>query len=257
MQIRSFMLHGAAILAAVTTLTSRAARAEPATLTVLAAASLKAPLERAAADFERAHPDVHVAISTAASGVLTQQIEHGAPADVFISAAQGPVDDLAAKKLVGPSQVLARNHLVLAAPKKSNAELKSLTDLLRPEFKRIGVGLAKTVPAGQYALQSLDKLQLTAQLQERFVFGESVSQVLSYLRNGDVDAGFVYASDAQGADASVRVLLQVDDSLHSPIVYPAAVISRSAQPDRAKSFLEFLAGAQGQARLHDAGLLPP
>lgn len=244
------------LLAALLLLAPALARAE-ATLTVLAAASLRAPLQASAAAFEQAHPGTKLAIATAATGVLVKQVQAGAPADVVIGAALEPIAALHASKLAGEPREVARNELVLAAPAASKAALSSLSQLAEPAFARIALGRPRVVPAGDYAEQALQHAGIMEKVRARLVYGESVTQVLTYLRRGDADAGFVYASDAQLARTEVRVLLRVPGDAHAPIVYPAAVVSRSSQPALAAAYLEFLRSPPAQAALREAGFLPP
>jgi len=237
--------------------TAAAPHPTPQTVTVLAAASLARPLKACAADFERAHPGVRVAVSVAATGALVRQVEAGVPADVFVGAALPPVQSLQRQGLLGASRRIARNGLVLAAPRASKRQATSLRALEGPGFARIGVGRPKLVPAGDYAASALTRLGLYAALRPKLVFGQSVTQVLTWIREGDVDAGFVYASDAASAPGEVRVLATVDPSLHPAIVYPAAALTRAVHPALAAAYLAFLRSPAAQAALRRAGFLPP
>ncbi|MBS2031029.1 MAG: molybdate ABC transporter substrate-binding protein [Deltaproteobacteria bacterium] len=227
------------------------------TLTVLAAASLKQPLEASAPAFEKAHPDVKVVVSAAATGVLAKQIEAGAPADVFLPADSKSNDALAQKGLVVPDKAFARNTLVVAAPSASKLNATRVEDLKSESFKRIGIGRPVQVPAGDYAMESLEHAAIATDVRARLVPGESVTQVLTWIRKGDVDVGFVYASDAASAKSDVHVLFTVPEAMHTPIVYTAAVVKASKQPELARAYLEFLRGEIGQAALKTAGFLPP
>lgn len=227
------------------------------TLTVLAAASLARPLKACAADFERAHPGVRLAVSSAATGALVRQVQAGAPADVFVGAAEPPVLALQKQRLLGPSRHIARNGLVLAAPSTSKATAPSLRALEGPGFTRIGIGRPKLVPAGDYAVSALTHLGLYTALEPKLVFGQSVTQVLTWIRAGDVDAGLVYASDAASVPTEVQVLARVDPALHPPIVYPAAALTHAVHPALAAAYLDFLRSPVAQAALHRAGFLPP
>lgn len=229
----------------------------PQRLTVLAAASLKLPLEQCSRAFERLHPGTQVVVSAAATGVLVKQLQAGAPGDLLVGAAAAPMAALGAQGLLGPSTVIARNALVVAVPRRSTLVLRTLEDLQQPAVRRVGIGRAGTVPAGDYAAEALEHRALLEPLRPRLVFGESVTQVLTYVRHGDVEAGFVYASDARAAKDEVRVALVVDPSLHAPITYPAAVVARSAQGELARAFIAFLGGTAGQRILRDAGLEAP
>ena len=198
-----------------------------------------------------------MAISAAATGVLTRQLQAGAPGDVVVGAAPGPMEALQQQGLVGPLTVVARNALVLAVPRSSTLPLASLAELQGPQVKRIAIGRPGIVPAGDYAREVLVQSHLLEALSSRLVFAESATQVLVYVRHGDVEVGFVYESEARAAQAQVRVAMRVDPGLHAPIVYPAAVVARSPHPELAHAFIAFLSGPAGQRLLRDAGLEAP
>jgi len=233
------------------------AHAEPKALTVLAASSLAEPLRASAAAFEKANPGAKVNVSAAATGVLAKQLQAGAPCDVFIGAAREQVDALVANGLLAAPVRIARNRLVVAAPATSKAKLSGLGDLAHPEFRRIALGQPKLVPAGDYAREALTKLGLLEVLGPKLVYGGNVTQVLTYLRSGDVDAGFVYASDLHRAHGEAKVLLAIPDDLHAPIVYPAAVATHGANRALAAAYIAFLRGPDGLRALASAGFAPP
>jgi molybdate transport system substrate-binding protein len=231
--------------------------AEPAgaaEIVVSAAASLTDALRELEPGFETAHPGTEVTLNFAASGVLRAQIEQGAPADVFVSADLVEMEKLRKADLIEGWKILARGELVLAVPAGDKAT-RGLEDLKRPELKRIGLGSPQTVPAGRYALQSLERLGYWTQVQARAVYGESVRQVLQYLEAGAVEAGFVYRTDALKS-TGVRVVVGVPGEAHDPIVYPIAVVRRTAQAELAKSFVDFLLSETGQKAFARFGFQP-
>jgi len=208
-------------------------------LTVSVAASLTGTIEQVESNYTRLHPEVSFRNNFGPSGALARQIEQGAPVDLLLSAGAKPVDELAAKGLIaaGQSRVLLRNHLVLIAPLGST--LASLQQLTEAQIKKIALGDPQSVPAGSYALQSLQSARLDAALQPRFVFAKDVRQVLAYVESGNAEAGFVYATDAR-IDAKVRVVQMIDDAAHEPIAYPLAVIAQSTHPAEARAFASYL-----------------
>jgi molybdate transport system substrate-binding protein len=210
---------------------------------VSAAVSLTEPLREIKALFLREHPGIQIALNLGGSGLLQAQIEQGAPADVFISAGLPQMDRLVAGGFVDSASVriLARNHLVLIVPAKGAPPVHSLADLLHPDVRRIAIGNEKSVPAGQYAGETLRKMDLMDRIQEKLVPGEDVRQVVQYVATGAAEAGFVYLTDAR-TSAGVRIALTIPDETHSPIVYPIAPIARS---DRARLAAEFVALALG------------
>jgi molybdate transport system substrate-binding protein len=172
---------------------------------------------------------------------LQQQIEQGAPADVFISASAKQMKALQEKGLLesGTQKNLLTNQLVLIIPKQTSVPLTDFKQLLQLEVKRISVGEPRSVPAGQYATEVLKNLGILEQVQSKFVFGSHVKSVLTAVETGDVDAGIVYITDAKGS-GKVTIAAMVDEKLHAPIVYPIAVLKESKSLDESKKYVKFL-----------------
>ncbi|TAG87708.1 MAG: molybdate ABC transporter substrate-binding protein [Oscillatoriales cyanobacterium] len=211
-------------------------------LTVSAAISLSPALAEIKTVYQGSNPNVNITYNFGASGALGQQIQQGAPVDVFFSAATKQMNDLQQANLLlnETRRNLLTNRLVLITPKNGVvlSDFKQLTDA---RIKRIAIGEPKSVPVGQYTQEMLTKLGLWQQLQPKLVLGSNVRQVLTFVESGNVDAGIVYMTDAKASD-KVTVRLTAAENLHSPIVYPVAVIRSSRHPDAAKMFVEFLAG---------------
>lgn len=217
-------------------------------LTVSAAISLKDALDEAKRVYTNDHPNVAIAINYGASGTLQLQIEQGAPVDVFVSAAPKQMDTLERKGLLltGTRKDLLQNEVVLIVPKDSNLGLASFRDLARADVKRVALGEPLTVPAGQYAKETLTSLGIYDSVNAKAILAKDVRQVLTYVETGNVDAGIVYATDAT-ASARVIVAATAPPKSHSPVIYPAAVIKESKNPGAARAFLDFLAGPRGAA----------
>lgn len=217
-------------------------------LTVSAAISLKDALDEAKRVYTNDHPNVAIAINYGASGTLQLQIEQGAPVNVFVSAAPKQMDTLERKGLLlaGTRKDLLQNEVVLIVPKDSKLGLASFKDLTRPDVKRVALGEPLTVPAGQYAKEALTSLGIYDAVNAKAILAKDVRQVLTYVETGNVDAGIVYATDAT-ASARVIVAATAPPQSHSPVIYPAAVIRESKNPEAAKAFLDFLAGPRGAA----------
>ncbi|MFA7344567.1 MAG: molybdate ABC transporter substrate-binding protein [Terrimicrobiaceae bacterium] len=228
-------------------------RAEPVTLTVSAAASLKAPLESLKAEFEKAVPGVAVVYNFGSSGSLQQQIVNGASADVFISAAAKQMDELEKGGFIEPGSrfVLAGNTVVLVAPAGSGA-LGGFDGLTADAIKVIAIGEPKTVPAGMYAMEVLEHLGIAERVGDKLVFAKDVRQVMVYVESGNADAGFVYGSDAVGSKA-VRLVASAPAASHKKVEYPAAVIRASAHAAQASAFLKFLRSPESSALFKAAG----
>jgi molybdate transport system substrate-binding protein len=216
------------------------------TLTVSVAASLQNAMEELAPAYERSHPGVNVNFNFGGSGTLEQQIERGADADVFLSAAPKPMDALAAKALILPDtrRDLLRNQIVLIVG-AGGAKISSFQQLTDGNVKLIALGDPGSVPAGDYGRQVLEALNLWNAVQPKLVLAKDVRQVLSYVETGNADAGIVYATDAHESD-KVRVAATAPDNSHTPVVYPIAVLKDCRNIPSARTFVAFLAGSQAR-----------
>ncbi|MGB7413007.1 MAG: molybdate ABC transporter substrate-binding protein [Thermosynechococcaceae cyanobacterium] len=221
--------------------TSSASTATPVTITVSAATSLQEALDAISPQFQAAHPKIAVDYNFASSGALQRQIEQGAPADVFCSAAPQQMDALAKKGLIVPDsrQNLVTNRLVLIAPQTSSLDITAITQLKTADISRFAVGEFRSVPAGQYAEQVFKKLDLLEPLQAKFVFGNNVRNVLAAVESGNAELGMVYATDA-ALSKQVKVLTIAPEGSHLPIVYPVAVVQRTTHAEAAQTFIDFL-----------------
>jgi molybdate transport system substrate-binding protein len=226
-------------------------------LTVSAAASLTDAFKELAPKFEAATPGATLRFNFAASGALLQQIAQGAPVDVFASADQETLDRAAAQQFIDPDtrRNFASNSLVLIEPAKDGPNLKTLQDLSGAAVKRIAIGKVETVPVGRYTQQALESARLWQVLQPKFVQGDSVRQVLDYVSRGEVEAGFVYRTDAAIMGDKVHIVLTATG--HAPVSYPVAVVSESRQKALAKDFVAFLASDAAQQVLAKYGFGKP
>lgn len=209
-------------------------------VTVFAAASLTDALKQIASDYEKSSGD-HIVFNFAASGVLARQIEAGAPADIFFSADEIQMDRVAAKGLLAPDSrrdLLGNKLVIVTAP--DNAVIHSATDLTNVAVHRIALGDPKIVPAGTYAKSYLEKTGCWPALATKVVPCENVRAVLAVVESANADAGFIYKSDA-AISKKVKVACEVPLTDGPKIVYPAALVKGSSQPDAAAKFLVYLA----------------
>jgi molybdate transport system substrate-binding protein len=236
-----------------------AAPASAQELTLSVAISMKEAVEEIGALFTKAHPGVTLRHNFGASGDLQKQIEAGAPVDVFVSAAARQMDELETKRLIvaASRRAFARNVLVAIAPADSRVDLSRPAALLDPKVTRIAIGNPKTVPVGQYAEESLRALGMWERVHARLVFAENVRQVLDYVSRGEVDAGFVYATDAATRAGRVKEVFRPSEDTYRPVVYPAAIVVGSREPTLAAAFLDVLVSREGQAVLRRRGFQPP
>jgi molybdate transport system substrate-binding protein len=225
-------------------------------LTVSAAASLQNAMRDIGAAYQAANPSVKLNFNFAASGPLLQQIAQGAPVDVFATADLETMDKAQAQNLINTASRVnfAANELVLITP-TSKPAIASINDLAKPSVERIAVGSPNTVPAGRYTQAALEKRGQWAQLQPKFVFAENVRQSLNYVSRAEVDAGFVYRTDALIEKDKVRIDLTVE--LEKPVLYPIALVAASKNAAAAAEFQKFVVGPQGQALLAKYGFSKP
>lgn len=209
-------------------------------LTLSVAASLQDVMQAVQAIYQRSAANVEIVDNFGASGSLSQQIMQGAPVDAFLSASPDWMDalDKAGLLVEGSRKDLLKNSLVLIVP-KSDDWVTGFENLENKKVKRIAMGEPESVPAGKYAKESLEKMNLFESLRAKLVLGKDVRQVLSYVETGSVEAGFVYVTDALTSDA-VRVVATVPEEDHSPILYPVAAIKSSGQVEAALAFVDFL-----------------
>ncbi len=227
------------------------------TLSVAAGASLREVLQAIVTDYQQS-TGVTVTFNFGGSGVLLSQIKQGAPIDVYIAAAQSPVDQARELGLLRDDEVriIARNQLVLIVPRGANIAKSGFMDLSQKRIKHLAIGQPKTVPAGVYAMQVLDHLQLTGAVKDRLVYGGSVRQVLDYVIRGEVDAGVVYRSDVYAAGGKVMVAQTAGDDWHEPVVYPAAILQRCPHPQTACEFIAHLLSPAAQQVFEAHGFIP-
>jgi molybdate transport system substrate-binding protein len=244
----SGMLVTVLLASGVRTLIPTSASAQPTTLLIAAASSLQDALEELDPIFERANRGITVNYNFAASGPLQQQIEQGAPVDLFISAAARQMDALQEQRLIvtNTRRNLLTNNLVLVVPRDSRLGLTGFRQLTNSNVRRISVGEPRSVPAGQYAEEVFRNLGLLDQLRPKFVYGNSVRNVLGTVESGNADAGIVYTTDARVSD-QVRQVATAPSNLHSAIVYPIAVIASSRNQQAARAYAQFLTSSQAQA----------
>lgn len=222
------------------------------TLIVSAAASLTQALRDIGRAFEAAHPDATIVFNFSASDMLVAQIAQGAPADVFASADEAAMTRAEKSGLIARDtrREFAANRLVVVVP-ASGAAIAGLAALAGPRFKRIAVGSPQTVPAGRYAKEALQRENLWTALEPRLVFTQHVRQALDYVAREEVDAAFVYATDAAIMPERVNVALDVTTA--APVRYSIAVVRDSSQRQLATAFVDFVLGASGQQALARRG----
>ena len=228
-------------------------------MTLSVAISMKEATEGLGRAFMQSRPGVTLRYNFGSSGELQKQIEAGAPVDVFISAAQRQMDELQQKGLIvlATRRNFSRNVLTVVKSADSTLDVSKPADLLDPRVRRIVIGNPRTVPVGQYSEECLRTLGLWERLQPKLVLAENVRQALDYVSRGEVDAGFVYTTDAAVRATRVKEAFRPGEDTYRPVVYPAAVVKDSRQPALARAFVELLVSADGRAVLTRLGFQPP
>lgn len=232
--------------------------AHAADLTVSAAASLTHAFKDLRPMFEAAHPGTKVLLNFGASGALLQQIaKGGAPVDVFVSADQETMDQAQGQGLVQAAQRrdFVSNTLVVIVPASAGNVPKAVRDLAQAGYQRIAIGLPASVPVGRYTKGVLEAAGLWAAIEPKIVGANNVRQALDYVARAEVDAGFVYSTDAAIMADKVKVAFTVPTQ--KPILYPAAPIAASANGAVATKFVDFLQSTQAQAVLGKYGFGKP
>ena len=244
-------------LALVSLLAALVGQASAAELIVSAAASLTNAFTELGTAFEQDNRGTAVVMNFGGSGQLLQQIARGAPVDVFASADQETMQRAEQKNLIvnGSRRDFARNALVLIAPTDSTLDVGRLTDLRAVNVKRIAISNPASVPAGHYSQLALQAAGLWQALAPKYINTQHVRQSLDYVARGEVDVGFVYATDARVMPEKVRVLMEVQTT--EPIAYPIAVVKDTRQESVAARFIDFVNSARGRAILEQYGFRPP
>ncbi len=240
---KQLMALAAALASAAAGLAAIAPAAEPEPLSgkllVLAAASTIDALDELRAAFVREHPRVTIRTSYGGSSTLARQIESGGQADLFLSASVAWADYLDKKKLVAKRRDLLSNRLVVVVPADSQLKLNDLGGLAADTVRRLAMADPKSVPAGVYARQALEKSGAWKHVERKVTGAADVRQALALVETGAAEAGIVYATDA-AASRGVRVVLQVDAKLTEPIRYPLVLLNPGAGDTEAEAFYDYL-----------------
>ena len=232
-------------------------------LTIYAAASLKAALAKVKTTYEAAHPGTTLTISTDSSSALETKIEQGAPADVFLSADTANPQKLVDKGLAGGALTkFAGNLLTIIVPTANPAGIQSPKDLVKSGVKVIAAG--DTVPITKYATMLVANLaketDYPADFAARYTANiaskeDNVAAVVSKIELGEGDAGIVYVTDAKTSTKVTTITVPADANV--PATYSGVTVKASSDADAAGAFLAWLAGPDGQAILATFGFLPP
>lgn len=216
-----------------------AEKVETVELTVSAAASLQNALEDLQKTYEADNENIKIVYNFGGSGALKQQIEQGAPVDIFFSAAEDKFDELVDAGSIDEAQGmdLLANELVVVVPKNNEKDIQSFEDLTKAD--KIALGTPESVPAGKYGVETLENMDLWTEVEPKVVYAKDVRQVLTYTETENVDAGLVYNTDALISDKVATIATAAADT-HTPIIYPVGVIKDTKHTAEAADFYKFL-----------------
>jgi molybdate transport system substrate-binding protein len=228
--------------------------AQPETLTIAAANSLRDALRTLLPAFESQHPEVTVRVIYGPSQSLRKQIEEGAPVDVFLPSLAEEIDQLDKKGLIiqGTKHIYGGTSLVLITSPVLPAPVRTIEDLRSIPIRRIAVGDPKTSSVGKVAAQFLKFSKLDPTLKSQYVYGEHSRAVLDLVAKGEAEIGVVYRTDAI-TDSHVRILDTAPTESHSPIQYGVAIVWTARNISGAGDFIEFLLSSRTQEELKKYG----
>lgn len=208
---------------------------------VSAPSSLTDVLQEAESIFEATYEHIELIMNYASSGTIQIQLEQGAPADLFISAASEQMNELANENLIQAESIinLLSNRMVVIAPLDTDHTMNEIGDLLNPEFQKIAIGEPEIVPAGGYAKEIFTYYHLWDNASGKFIFTKDVRQTLAYVETGNVDAGFVYSTDAARSVKS-RILFIPEENSYTTILYPMGITSTTKYKEETKELYDFL-----------------
>ena len=219
------------------------AQAQPETLTIAAANSLKDALRKVLPRFEAEHPAINVRVIYGPSQSLRKQIEEGAPVDIFLPSLFDEIDQLETKGLIiqGTKRAFA-----------GTSPVRTIHDLETVPVRRIAIGDPKTSSVGKVAAQFLKYSKLEPKLKSQYVFGEHSRAVLDLVAKGEAEVGVVYRTDAASND-KVRILDTAPVESHTPVRYGVAAVWTAKNVSGAGDFIEFLLAPQTQALFQEYG----
>lgn len=226
----------------------------PKEITVSAAADLSRAFKEIGEMYEK-ETGVKVLLNFGSTGLLAQQIEGGAPVDLFAAANKSYIDALEVKGLILPEtkKLYAVGRITLATP-NGYAKLSSLQDLLKPEVKKIAIANPAHAPYGMAAKAAMEKIGIWERLKDKLVLAENIRQALDYVETGSVDAGIVALSVSIGSNTNYTL---IPEELHPPIEQAMAVIKNGRNPKEAKGFADFINGPAGRPIMRKYGFVLP
>jgi molybdate transport system substrate-binding protein len=224
-------------------------------LTVAAASDLTPAFEELGREFEASHK-TKVVFVFGSTGLLTKQIENGAPMDLFAAANVSYIDQLEQKGLIisGTKAIYARGRITFWTSATSNIRLENISDLARPEVKRVAIANPDHAPYGLAARQALESAGVWDHVKPKLVYGDNIRQTLQYAETGNVDVAIVALSLSMQSKGRWTV---IPEDLHKPIDQALAVIKTTKNEQAARAFAAFIVSQQGRAIMQKYGFVLP
>lgn len=228
---------------------------DPVEILVGAAASLKNVMTDIEKVYKEKYPNVSITFTFGSSGSLQQQIQEGANIDVFLSAAQKQMETLINDDLivVESKKDIIENKIVLIVPSDSKLNITNFADIVYA--KTIALGDPASVPVGQYAEEIFKFLNILDQVKEKATYGKDVTEVLTWVKTGNADAGLVYKSDAI-TENTVKIIAEAPEDSYNRAIYPAGVVKATKNSVASQSFVDFLVTEKAQDIFKKYGFLP-
>ena len=220
-------------------------------LTIAAASDLTPAFEEIGRAFESANK-TKIVFTFGSTGMLTRQIENGAPFDLFAAANVSYIDELEKQGLIisDSKTIYARGRITLWTPNTSNIRLQGIADLARPEVMRIAIANPDHAPYGLAAKQALESAGIWDRVKPKLVFGDNIRQTFQYAETGNVDVAIVSLS--LSTESRGRWTL-IPEELHQPIDQGLGIVKTTKNEKAARAFTAFLSGPQGQAIMKKYG----
>lgn len=224
-------------------------------LRVAAAADLNVAFKEIGEVFEK-KTGTKVDFIFGSTGTLAQQIENGAPFDVFAAANIKFVDDLKAKKLIIPDtqQLYAQGRVGIATPIHSSLEVKTLQDFLNPKVKKIAIANPEHAPYGTAAKEALEKAGLWEKVKGKMVYGKNIAETLTLINTGNADTGVIALSIYDKNKVKFHL---INDQSHNPLNQSMAVVRKTKMELEARKFVRFVNSAEGRAIMKKYGFILP
>lgn len=220
---------------------------KPVFLTIAASNSLQEALLDLQKLYSKEKPNITIRYNFAVSGLLSEKIEQGSTADIYISAASKYMDALQSEGFMVPGtrKNFLRNRILLIVPKNTEA-ISDFKDLTSSKIKKVALAKPEIAPSGKYAQEVLRYLGILGKIKPKTVFVKDSDDVISYVATGKADAGIAFATKAILSN-KIKIVAIAPENSHTPIVYSIAVLKTCKNVEEAKEFIQFLQSEPAEA----------